>query len=302
MSKKLIEKLNNLDCDFTKKIISVVGATCTGKTNLSIALAEHLGLEIINADSRLIFEGMNIGTAKPSLEERRGIKHHLIDIRKPDQIYSSGEYRRDFDKLLEGRDDRFVVVGGTGMYLRAALENLDMPEISTDVEMRAELEQKDLTELCAELKELDPEACEIVDTQNIRRVSRALEIIKLSGKKFSELRQKHENDRYEVSAIGISFDDRELLYDLINKRVHKMIEMGLVDEVQSLVNQYGKPKTLTNTIGYGEIIQYLNKDLSLDEAIALIQKKTRNYAKRQITWFKSNPRIQWLSAEELFGL
>ncbi len=290
----------------TKSIISVVGPTCTGKTGLSIQLAQDLGAEIVNADSRLVFEGMDIGTAKPPLEERAGIKHHLIDIVQPSEIYSSGEYRKDFDKLLKqefslepykkgGAESKtkLIVTGGTGMYLRSALEDLDMPEVGSDFELRAKLEKEDLVELCDRLKEKDPEAYEYVDLNNIRRVARALEVIELSGKKFSEQRSKETKDRYKALWIGLNFKDREKLYDLINKRVHIMIEQGLVAEVEKLLEAYGPTKTILGTIGYREIHEHLKGDATLDEAIALIQKRTRNYAKRQMTWFKGNPRIHW---------
>lgn len=314
-----------------KSIISIVGPTCTGKTSLSIDLASSLDLEIINADSRLIFAEMNIGTAKPSLEERRGIKHHLLDIAQPDAVYSSGEYQKDFDELLTTKfgfdlidtvDDNFaskdfaakhkaldmnstkttkpklIVAGGTGMYLRAALENLDMPNVSQDFELRAELDARDLGDLCDDLKDLDPEAHARMDLHNKRRVVRALEVIKLSGQKYSEQSSKKSTDRYDVLWIGLKFKDRALQYDYINKRVHQMISDGLLAEVEALYQRYGKSKTLSNTIGYGEIIQYLEKEITLDEAVALIQKKTRNYAKRQLTWFNSNPRINWFYVEE----
>lgn len=275
------------------KLIVIAGATCTGKTGLSIDLAQNLNAEIINADSRLVFKDMNIGTAKPDACERAGIKHHLIDILEANQIYSSGEYRKDFDLCLE-EDQKYIVVGGTGMYLRAALENLEMPEVHKDDDFRAELENLDLSQLCKELEELDREALTIVDLNNKRRVIRALEVIKLSGKKFSEQYKTNLEDRHEALWIGIKYQDRSKLYELIDKRVHVMIEMGLIEEVKTLFDKYGETKTLSNTIGYGEIISHLKGELSLDDAIALIQKKSRNYAKRQYTWFNANPRIHWI--------
>lgn len=304
-----------IEVDSARPIISIVGPSCTGKTGLSLYLAKKLGLEIINADSRLIYSEMNVGTAKPSEEELASVKHHLVNIRNPDENYSSGEYRKDFDKLIKEasgiknsingqRDEQpdfsreikpVIVVGGTGMYLRAALEDLDMPEYDGDLEYRKELEARPLEELQKLLQKLDRDAYHSIDIHNKRRLARAIEFVEKTGEKFSAQKKKLSNDRYGVQWIGLNFENREDLYELIDLRVHKMIEAGLVDEVKALFEKYGKTNILMNTIGYGEIIEYLEGELSLDQAIALIQKKTRNYAKRQVTWFKSNPRIKWVS-------
>ena len=251
-----------------------------------------MGLEIINADSRLIFDEMNIGTAKPDESELASVKHHLINIRKPDQIYSSGDYRKDFDKVFASLG-KAVIVGGTGMYLQAALENLSMPEVTSDQEFRDKLEEKNLEDLLKDLEALDPASLDLIDINNRRRVIRALEVIKISGKKYSEQRTKENKDRHDALWIGLNFKDREKHYELINERVLEMVEAGLLAEVADLLEKYGKTKTLMNTIGYGEMIKHIEGEISLDEAIALIQKKTRNYAKRQNTWFNKNEKIKW---------
>ncbi len=289
------------------QLIAVVGPTATGKTNLALSLASELGLEIINADSRLIYREMNIGTAKPSLEELSLTKHHLVDIKSPAERYSAAEYQRDLDKvymsLAQERtsevipNPRAIVVGGTGLYLRAALENLDLPGITNDPELRAKIRSKfetqGLNTLVSELLEMDPEASGLIDLKNHVRVMRALESMILSGKSLSQLRRKLDNNRYEVLYLGLNYNERSELYSVINTRVHNMIEAGLVAEVEGLLNKYGETDTLHSTIGYTEIIEHLQGKITLDEAVSKIQQSTRNYAKRQNTWFKNNNKINW---------
>lgn len=277
-----------------RNIITIAGPTCTGKTDLSIALAQELKLPIINADSRLIFDEMNIGTAKPSQEELEAVEHHLVNIKKPNEQYSAGAYREDFDRVLEHIGGRAIVVGGTGLYLRSALENLDMPEVGRDHALREELNQMNLDDLVSMLDGLDNQARFDVDIKNKVRLVRAIEIVKLSGKPLSENRSKNKENRYDVAFYGLNFQRRRTLYDLINARVIRMINKGLVHEVEALVNQYGVTDTLLGTIGYKEIIGYLERQYSLSEARRMIQKKTRVYAKRQMTWFRQNREIRWL--------
>lgn len=277
-----------------KDIIAIAGPTCTGKTDLSLALAQKLNLTIINADSRLIFAEMNIGTAKPSETELKSIKHCLINIRKPNEGYSAGSYRNDFDVCLKQAGGKAIVVGGTGLYLRSALENLDMPNIGRDVDLREELKTKELSELTMILDELDPQARHDVDIQNKVRMIRAIEIVKLSGKALSENRSKNKENRYNVAYYGLNFKNRKTLYDLINQRVVTMINNGLIPEVETLVERYGITSTLMSTIGYKEIIGFLKQEYSLAEAQGLIQQKTRLYAKRQMTWFNQNRDLRWL--------
>lgn len=277
-----------------RDIIAIVGPTCTGKTDLSLALAQELKLPIINADSRLIFAEMNIGTAKPSDEELRLIQHCLINIKKPNEQYSAGGYRDDFDLCLKELGGRAIVVGGTGLYLRSALENLDMPDIGRDIELREELKAMELDVLTKMLDQFDPQAREDVDMKNKVRVIRAIEIVKLSGKPLSENRSKKKENRYDAAYYGLNFKNRKTLYDLINKRVIKMINKGLIHEVEALVAKYGVTDTLMGTIGYKEMIGYLQGNYSITEGRKMIQKKTRVYAKRQMTWFNQNPNLRWL--------
>lgn len=290
--------LNYIDTE-PKKLIAIVGPTCTGKTDVAIELAERLNAVIINADSRLIFKEMNIGTAKPLEAELERVKHYLVDIRSITETYSAGDYQKDFDELVksiwaEDSNKVIIVVGGTGLYLKAALENLEMPEISMNESLREELNNKSLDELLSMLREHDAEALDLLDIKNKVRVIRALELVISSGKPLNELRSKSSKPRYDVLYIGLDFQNRKSLYDLINMRVVKMIRHGLVHEVEALINKYGRVRTIDSTIGYREVADYLSGTVnSLNEAIHQIQLRTRRYAKRQMTWFRSNKEIRW---------
>ena len=300
MSYDLESILNYIDSS-SKKLIAVLGPTCTGKSDIAIAIAKHIDAEIINCDSRLIFQEMNIGTAKPSEEELGEVKHHLVNIRKPDEIYSAANYRKDFDEIIDAHRDadgnlnkKFVVVGGTGLYAKAALENLNMPEPGSNTELREELKAKETEELAQMLKELDPKAYLQVDMDNKVRLIRAIELVKDYGKTLAQIRSKASEDRYDTCYLALNFERRRALYDLINARVIRMIRKGLVHEVEALLNKYGETQTLMSTIGYKEIISYLKGEkASLSEARREIQLKTRRYAKKQMTWFRANPKIKW---------
>lgn len=289
--------LNYIDTS-PKKLITIVGPTCTGKTDIAIELAEKFNTEIINADSRLIFKEMDIGTAKPSADELKRVKHHLVNLKLITEYYSAGDYQKDFDNVLENiwkidPERKIIVVGGTGLYIKAALENLEMPAVNTNQALRDELNQKSLEELLLMLQEKDSGALALIDIQNKVRVIRALELVISTGKPLRELRTKSQEPRYDSLYVGLDFKRREDLYDLINARVLRMIERGLVDEVKVLINKYGRVKTIDSTIGYREVADYLSGLISLDEAISQIQLRTRRYAKRQMTWFRANPGIQW---------
>ena len=289
--------LNYIDTS-PKKLITIVGPTCTGKTDIAIELAEKFKTEIINADSRLIFKEMDIGTAKPSADELKRVEHHLVDLKSITEAYSAGDYQKDFDNVVKNiwkldPEKKIIVVGGTGLYIKAALENLEMPAVNTNQALRDELNQKSLDELLLMLTENDSEASSLIDIQNKVRVIRALELVISTGKPLSELRTKSREARYDSLYIGLDFNRREDLYDLINARVLAMIERGLVEEVKALIGKYGRVKTIDSTIGYRELADYLSGLISLDEAVSEIQLRTRRYAKRQMTWFRANPEIQW---------
>lgn len=293
--------LNYIDTS-QKKLITILGPTCTGKTDIAIELAEKFNIEIVNADSRLIFREMDIGTAKPSFDELKRVKHHLLNLKSITEAYSAGDYQKDFDNVVKNiwkldPEKKIIVVGGTGLYIKAALENLEMPAVNTNQALRDELNQKSLDELLLMLQEKDLNALNLIDVQNKVRVIRALELVVNTGKPLSELRNKSQEARYDTLYIGLDFKRRENLYDLINKRVLYMIERGLLDEVKALMNKYGRVKTIDSTIGYRELADYLSGLMSLDEAVNQIQLRTRRYAKRQMTWFRANPEIQWFYRE-----
>ncbi len=307
---QIITEMLKLVRNQPSELIAIVGPTATGKTDIALRLAEELGLEIINADSRVIYQEMNIGTAKPSAEELARVKHHLVNIKSPTERYSAAEYQRDFDSVIlsssltlttgyakDPLKPRAIVVGGTGLYIRAALDNLDMPGISPDAELRAKIKSKfetqGLNALVDELLAMDPEASGLVDLKNHVRVMRALESVMLSGKSLSELRRKLDNNRYDALYLGLNYTDRAELYKGIDSRVIKMIDAGLLNEVRELLTKYGEIDTLNATIGYAEMVEHLQGKTTLDQAIAKIQQATRNYAKRQITWFKSNTKLNW---------
>ena len=289
--------LNYIDTS-SKKLITIVGPTCTGKTDIAIELAGKFKTEIINADSRLIFKEMDIGTAKPSSDELSKVRHHLLNLKSMTEAYSAGDYQKDFDNVVKNiwnldLERKIIVVGGTGLYIKAALENLKMPAVNTNQALRDELNQKSLDELLLMLQEKDSGALALIDIQNKVRVIRALELVIKTGKPLSELRTKSQEPRYDSLYVGLDFKRREDLYDLINARVLRMITCGLVDEVKALINKYGRVKAVDSTIGYREVADYLSGILSLDEAINQIQLRTRRYAKRQMTWFRANPEIRW---------
>jgi|LakMenEpi03Aug12_release.lakeMendotaPanAssembly.Ray.scaffolds.fasta_scaffold00143_12 tRNA dimethylallyltransferase len=289
--------LNYIDTS-SKKLITIVGPTCTGKTDIAIELAGKFKTEIINADSRLIFKEMDIGTAKPSSDELSKVRHHLLNLKSMTEAYSAGDYQKDFDNVVKNiwnldLERKIIVVGGTGLYIKAALENLKMPAVNTNQALRDELNQKSLDELLLMLQEKDSGALALIDIQNKVRVIRALELVIKTGKPLSELRTKSQEPRYDSLYVGLDFKRREDLYDLINARVLRMITCGLVDEVKALINKYGRVKAIDSTIGYREVADYLSGILSLDEAINQIQLRTRRYAKRQMTWFRANPEIRW---------
>lgn len=280
------------------KIIVIVGPTASGKTALSLELAKQFVGEIVNADSRQVYRGMNIGTAKIELDQEflaGGIRHHLIDAADPGEEFSLSHFKRLAFETIDGilsRGKLPIIVGGTGLYVQAIVENLDIPAVAPDTRLRAELEKKDLLELVGMLKQRDPEAYGKVDLKNPRRVVRALEIALSENtdqiKKFSKL-----DPRYDALQIGINIS-REELVARINRRVDEQISAGLVDEVRGLAQSYSWDLPAMSGIGYKQIGYFLNGQMSLPEAVELIKRDTRRYAKRQMTWFKRDGSIHWI--------
>ncbi len=272
------------------KVIAVVGPTASGKTAFAVDLAEKIGGEIISADSRLVYKGFDIGTAKPTLDERRGIPHYMIDIAEPEVDYSAGLYVHEAKRIIEDIQSRGkvpIIAGGTGLYINILLMNYDLPKVEPDYELREALKLEE--DLPAILAELDPETAQLIDKNDRKKLIRAIEIVKTTGK---PIRRRKNNPEYEIEWIGLNFP-RDVLYDRINRRVDLMFEAGLIDETKNLLQKHGRIPNLLYTIGYQEVIQYLDGVLSLGEAVDKLKQNTRRYAKRQLTWFRKNPAINW---------
>lgn len=277
-----------------QKVIAVVGATASGKTALAIKLAKELNGEVISADSRLVYKGFDIAAAKPTLEEREGIEHHLIDIVEPEFDYSVGTYYHDAKRAIHdilSRGKTPIVAGGTGLYFRVLLENYNLPEVETDYKLREELDLREKEDLLEELKKLDTPTYERVKDANKRRIVRALEVIKILKKPLSEVSIQKEPE-FDVDWRMPVINSREELYERINMRVDIMVEAGLIEETQKLLKKHGRIKNFTETIGYREILGYLDGHTTLDESLDKLKQHTRNYAKRQLTWFRKNPCLE----------
>ena len=276
------------------KVIAIVGPTASGKTAMSIKLAKRINGEIVSADSRLVYKGFDIASAKPTLEEREGIPHYLIDIVEPEFDYSVGNYYDDaknaiYEILSKGKTP--IIVGGTGLYFRILLENYNLPRVEANYELRAELDKRDKEDLLEELKQLDKITYERLYDSNKRRIVRALEVIKLLNKPISEIDIEKEPE-FNVEWKIPQMESREWLYDRINKRVDIMVEQGLIDETKYLLKKHGRIKNFVCTIGYQEILTYLDGKATLDEALGKLKQHSRNYAKRQLTWFRKNPELE----------
>ena len=272
------------------KVIAVVGPTASGKTAFAVDLAEKIGGEIISADSRLVYKGFDIGTAKPTLDERRGIPHYMIDIAEPEVDYSAGLYVHEAKRIIEDIQSRGkvpIIAGGTGLYINILLMNYDLPKVEPDYELRKALKLEE--DLPAILAELDPETAQLIDKNDRKKLIRAIEIVKTTGK---PIQRRKNNPEYEIEWIGLNFP-RDVLYDRINRRVDLMFEAGLIDETKNLLQKHGRIPNLLYTIGYQEVIQYLDGVLTLGEAVDKLKQNTRRYAKRQLTWFRKNPAINW---------
>jgi len=277
-----------------------------GKTSLGVEVAKILNGEIISADSMQIYKEMNIGTAKVTPEEMQGIPHYLIDFLNPDEEYNVSLYaesaNQKIKEILE-KEKVPIIVGGTGLYVDTLINGIEFKEIENDIEYRMELESVLLKEngidiLYEKLKEVDFDSYQKIDKNNVRRVMRALEIYKVTGKTKTELdKESQKGSPYDFIVFGIEWD-REELYDRINKRVDIMINDGLVDEVKSLNSKYHLSKTALQGLGYKEVIEYLNNQIDYDEMIDKIKKESRHYAKRQMTWFRHIDNIIWLDGKD----
>jgi len=292
--------------EIKQPLIVILGPTGVGKTEFSLQLAEVIGAEIISADSRLFYRGMNIGTAKPSSAEMKRIRHHLIDVCNPDQNWSLALYQTAIKSTIEdiySRGKIPMLVGGTGQYIKAVVDGWDLPSQEPDDPLRGILEQiaheKGKEAMYRILVRMDPKTLAYVEYQNTRRVVRALEVILRTGKPFSDLRQIKKVP-YSVFQIGIK-RDRKNLYERIDQRIEQMFVNGLVDEVHLLLQKgFHRDLPSMSAIGYREVCAYLNHEISLDEAKLLMRRFTRQYVRRQANWFKeSDPQIHWFDADNL---
>ena len=291
--------------DDSSKLIIISGPTCSGKSALAVELASIVGGEIINADSMQVYRGMDIGTAKLPMLERKGIPHHLIDIINPDQEFNAALFlvhTLPIIKDLHSKKIPIIVVGGTGLYVRALLGGLfDCPP--TDLDLRknlwAECEKKGPSFLHEKLSRLDRQAAERINQMDKVRVIRALEVIHLTGYKFSELTKKHDFSNKRFSPLNLCLHvDRHILYNRINKRTIFMIDSGIINEVEVLLKMgYDSRLKSMQAIGYRHIVRFLEDKWNLDETIRLIQRDTRRYAKRQLTWLRTDPDIIWVNPD-----
>ncbi|NNF33343.1 MAG: tRNA (adenosine(37)-N6)-dimethylallyltransferase MiaA [Saprospiraceae bacterium] len=284
-------------------LICIAGPTGVGKTDVAIQIALRLNTEIISCDSRQIYKEMDIGTAKPSQEELNLVKHHMVDCITIEEGFSTGHYERDVIPLIEQlhQDNRSVILtGGTGLYFKAILEGLDtFPEVSAEIKSKLEDIQKNkgISGLQSLLKEVDPEYYNVIDRDNPHRLLRALGVTLASGLPYSSFLNQPKVQRPFTSILIFLNRDREELYDRINKRVIKMMDQGLLDEIKDLYPKRNLPAL--QTVGYQELFQYLDGEITLDEAISLIQQNSRRYAKRQITWYRNQGNWTAFHPEEI---
>ncbi len=275
-------------------MIAVVGATASGKTAYSIELAKQIDGEIISADSRLVYKGFNIACAKPTIEEREGIPHYMMDIVEPEEDYSAGLYERDAKKCIEdiiSRGKTPIITGGTGLYYRVLLEHYDLPKVEPNYEFRDRAKLEETSELYERLKKLDPASAQRIDSNDKKKIIRALEVMHTTGERMSEVQGQKEAE-FDVEWIGVNFPRPEL-YERINKRVDTMFKNGIIEETEELLNRHGRISNIIYTIGYQEVIGYLDGKFTLEEAKDKLKQNTRNYAKRQLTWFRKNENIKW---------
>ena len=284
------------------KVVVICGPTASGKTSLSIELAKRINGEIISSDSMQIYKNMDIGTAKPTVNEMQGIKHYLLDFVEPNQRYSVAEFKNDAEKAIDeilAKGKTPIVVGGTGLYIDSLIYGIEYPSFELDEEYRKELEElvnkQGLEKLYEKAKEIDPQAMEKISPNDQKRILRVLEIYHATGKTKTEQEKESRKNgvKYDYKVFAINMD-REKLYERINKRVDIMIEKGLIAEVENLLKKYDKFPTAMQGLGYKEVVEYLQGKTTKEEMIEKIKQESRRYAKRQITWFKKNKQTIWI--------
>jgi len=285
-----------------KPVLVIVGPTASGKTALSIELAKAYNGEIISADSMQIYKGMDIATAKPTVEEMQDIPHHLISFLDSDKAFSVADYVTLANTKIEEvikRDKLPIIVGGTGLYVSSLIDNIKFDDTCSNSQIRNRLleiaKEKGNKFLLENLFEIDPETAETLHENNLSRIIRAIEVFEMTGVKLSEhkINSRLHESPYNFCIIGLDFNDRENLYKRINKRVDLMIEQGLVDEARNIFEN-SQLKTAHQAIGYKELIPYFENNSTLEECVEILKQQTRRYAKRQLTWFRREERINWV--------
>lgn len=289
-----------------KKLVIIVGPTAVGKTHVSVETAKLMDTEVISADAMQIYIGMDIGTAKILEDEKQGIPHHMIDLIYPDEKFTVSDFKTRSESIIErlhltGKIP--VIAGGTGLYVNSLIYNLNFSNTISDESVRSELtklsEAKGKEHLHSLLESFDPISADRIHMNNVKRVMRALEVYYLTGVPFSESNTdfREESEDYDFVLIGLEMD-RQLLYNRINQRVDDMVNNGLIDEVLELrALGYDRDLVSMQGIGYKEIMQYLDHEITLEESLRLMKRNTRRLAKRQFTWFKADNRIKWINVD-----
>ncbi len=277
-----------------QKIIAITGPSASGKTSLSINLAKRINGEIISADSRQIYKGLDIGSAKPTLNERDGIKHYMfdiIDLNEPFTVADFADMATEIIKDILSRGKTPIITGGTGLYFRTLLQDFDLPRVAPNAQLRESLNKLDSIELYNMLSELDFDIAQKIHFNNKVKIIRAIEVCKTLGIPMSKAQKKKEAPFYTLW-YGLNAHDRDFLYERINKRVDIMMKQGLLNEAKNLFAEFPQNNILLNTIGYSEFLPYFNGETDIDSVVNLIKQNTRRYAKRQISWFNANKEIK----------
>ena len=282
-------------------LVVITGPTAVGKTALTMQLAQHYGVPVINADSRQIYRELKIGTAAPTAEQQQLVKHYFVGTKSIDDYYNASMYEQEVLELLDAERSTFhVLSGGSMMYIDAVCNGIDdIPTVRDDIreEMKRRYAEEGLEALCEDLRRLDPEHYAIVDRQNHRRVIHALEICYQTGRTYTSFRTQQKKERpFRIVKIGLN-RNREELYNRINQRVDQMMEDGLLDEVKSLISK--RNTNALNTVGYKELFDYLDGRWSLDEAVERIKGNTRRYARKQLTWYKRDADMRWFHPDNI---
>lgn len=290
-------------------VAAVVGPTATGKTHLAVELALRFGGEVISADSMQIYRGLDIGTAKPTLEEMQGVPHHLVGFLDPSQPFSVAEYVRLASEAaadIRKRGKLPIIAGGTGLYVSSFLKGLNFSPEGRDDALRNRLREKAEHDgpqsLVEELRTFDPESAARIHPNNVGRVIRAIEVYRVTGVTMTEQmrRSREAPSVYDATVIGLAYRDRAKLYEAIDRRVDRMMEAGLLQEAKSIYTME-RPATAAQAIGYKEFFPYFRGECTLEESVETVKRESRRYAKRQLTWFRREESVEWLFVDEFDG-